>query len=159
MVVDDSFNFHSPYLSIIFAFKWFMIVDNSWQIHAMRSLHCKQIWCGLRSEISVWSRSCELNRLKQPTRKWWKWSSRHSAKFWRLLCTVWARFWQKTKLLDLKTKDKTINCSLKRQKLIGDIKYTEKNILNLHVCYYSFSPGWISLYNSAVCIININIDI
>ena len=34
-------------------FKWFMMVNDSWQNHAMRSRSCKQIWGTVRSAISV----------------------------------------------------------------------------------------------------------
>ena len=34
-------------------FKWFLIVNDSWQRYAMRSRSCEQIWGTLRSEISV----------------------------------------------------------------------------------------------------------
>ena len=58
MIVDDSqlycgFNFWSLLLTIMFAFKWFMIDDDSWQNHAKRSCNFKQVWDVLRSAISV----------------------------------------------------------------------------------------------------------
>ena len=53
MIVDDSFNFHSLSLTIMFAFKRFMKVDDSWQNKAMRSRYCKQIRRALRSAILV----------------------------------------------------------------------------------------------------------
>ena len=37
----------------MFEFKWFMIADDSWQNHAMRSRKCKQIWRAPRLTISV----------------------------------------------------------------------------------------------------------
>ena len=51
MTVDDSFNFHSLSLTIMFAFKRFMIVDDSWQNKAMRSRNCNQIRQALQSAI------------------------------------------------------------------------------------------------------------
>ena len=58
MIVDDSqlycsFNFWSLLLTIMFAFKRFMIDDDSWQNHAKRSCNFKQVWDVLRSAISV----------------------------------------------------------------------------------------------------------
>ena len=53
MTVDDSFNFHSLSLTIMFAFKRFMIVDDSWQNKAMRSRNCNQIRQALQSAILV----------------------------------------------------------------------------------------------------------
>ena len=53
MIVDDSFNFHSLSLTIMFAFKRFMIVDDSWQNKAMRSRNCNQIRQALQSAILV----------------------------------------------------------------------------------------------------------
>ena len=37
----------------MFGFKRFMIVDDTCQNHAMRSLNCKQIWRAMMSAISV----------------------------------------------------------------------------------------------------------
>ena len=58
MIVDDSqlycsFNFWSLLLTIMFAFKWFMIDNDSWQNHAKRLRNFKQVWDVLRSAISV----------------------------------------------------------------------------------------------------------
>ena len=49
-----------------------MIVDDSWQNHAIKSHECKQVWTALRSTISVVfefkSRSYEL-KIEKPTEK------------------------------------------------------------------------------------------
>ena len=49
-----------------------MIVDDSWQNHAIKSHECKQVWTALRSTISVVfefkSRSYEL-KIQKPTEK------------------------------------------------------------------------------------------
>ena len=51
MIFDDSFSFHSWSLTMMFAFKRFMIVDDSRQNHAMRSRYFKQPFeRGLRLE-------------------------------------------------------------------------------------------------------------
>ena len=42
MIADDSFNFHSLSPTIMFVFKWSMIVDDSSQNHVMRSRSHKQ---------------------------------------------------------------------------------------------------------------------
>ena len=42
MIADDSFNFYSLSPTIMFVFKWSMIVDDSSQNHVMRSRSHKQ---------------------------------------------------------------------------------------------------------------------
>lgn len=42
MIADDSFNFHSLSPTIMFVFKWSMIVDDSSQNQVMRSRRHKQ---------------------------------------------------------------------------------------------------------------------
>ena len=56
----------------MFAVKRSIIVDDSWQNHAIKSHECKQVWTALRSTISVVfefkSRSYEL-KIQKPTEK------------------------------------------------------------------------------------------
>ena len=42
VIVDDSFNFGLLSFTIMFAFKLFMIVDDSCQNHAKKSCNCKK---------------------------------------------------------------------------------------------------------------------
>ena len=56
----------------MFTVKRSIIVDDSWQNHAIKSQECKQVWTALRSTISVVfefkSRSYEL-KIQKPTEK------------------------------------------------------------------------------------------
>lgn len=56
----------------MFTVKRSIIVDDSWQNHAIKSHECKQVWTALRSTISVVfefkSRSYEL-KIQKPTEK------------------------------------------------------------------------------------------
>ena len=42
MIADDSFNFGSLSLLIMFTFKQFIMIDDSWQNYAKRPRNCKQ---------------------------------------------------------------------------------------------------------------------